>query len=82
MVDEAEFFTENLNLEKIWIKIKKVFRNYTLLTFFLKKKFLNVLYLFIKYKKITVLWAGRYNRIVMNLPFKTKQIKYTQFIMT
>jgi hypothetical protein len=88
VVDEAEFFTENLNLEKIWIKIKKVFRNYTLLTFFLKKKFLNVLYLFIKYKKITVLWAGRYNRIVMNLPFKTKQIKivkvhsrdYSQFL--
>lgn len=88
VIDEAEFFTENLNLEKIWIKIKKVFRNYTLLTYFLKKKFLNVLYLFIKYKKITVLWAGRYNRIIMDLPFKTKQIKivkvhsrdYSQFL--
>ncbi len=72
VIDEAEFFSKNLNFAKIWIKVKKVYDNVNLLSYFLKKKFLNILFFFIKFNKIIILLAGA-DRVV--LPFRYKNNK-------
>ena len=72
VVDEAEFFSKNLNFKKIWMKIKKIYNNVNLLSYFLKKKFLNILFLFIKFERITILLAGNES---VDLPFRYKNKK-------
>ena len=67
VIDESEIFSKKLNFEKIKIKFFKVLNNPKLFTFFLKKKILRLLFLFIKFNKIIILKAGEEK---INLPFR------------
>ena len=72
VIDVSDLSTKKLSLQIIWIKIKKIFNNINLLLNFVKKKFLNILFFFIEFKKISIILSGAHNA---NLPFRSKNKK-------
>lgn len=75
-VYDSKLFSKNLNLQKIVIKIKKILKNISLLTYFLKKKILNCLFLLIKFENINILVSSK-NKTLLPFRFKTKKIIQT-----
>ncbi len=69
VISEWEFFSNTFSFEKIIIKLKRVIKKPYLLFFFIKKKFLEMLFFLIKFENITILLGGNGNH---NIPFRAK----------
>ena len=72
VVEDTDFKFNKLNLSNFFIKLKRILKNNYLLFYFLKKKFLNSLFLFLKFEKVIVLQSGS---SYTHLPFRFESKK-------
>ena len=74
VVDPADY-SKDLNFQIVYIKIKKVLVNPYSLFYFLKKRFLSILFCLLKFDKISILTAGDSHT---NLPFRSESKKIVE----
>lgn len=70
VIDEADFFSNNLSFEKIIIKFIRVIKNPILLFHYIKKKILRILFQLIKFDKIFIFLCGGQ---IKDFPFRAQE---------